>query len=179
LTARGVRQSRLLGVQLQDLPLDVCIHTRFARTRQTAEPALASRGVAMIVEPLLDDVDVGVLDGRPLDEYRAWKRRHRQSDRFPGGESLDEAALRYARAFRIIGGRPDRAMLVVCHEIAIRYALGALGGADDLDRVGYDVPNAMPFLFSADALIAAADRLEQPGLASRENPRPDLASLRE
>lgn len=161
LTARGVQQARLLGTQLHNLPLDLCIHTRFARTRQTAELALAARGVPLVVEPLLDDVDVGVLDGHPVNEYRAWKRRHRRGHRFPGGESPDEAALRHAGALRVVGARSNEAILVVCHEIAIRYALGALAGADDFDRAGYVVPNATPFLFSADALTAAAHRLEQ------------------
>ena len=36
------------------------------------------------VEPLLDDIDVGELEGKTLDDYRAWKREHTRSDAFPG-----------------------------------------------------------------------------------------------
>ena len=50
LTARGVEQARELGLQLSQLPIDLCVHTRFARTRRTAEIALPlglrPRGVA-------------------------------------------------------------------------------------------------------------------------------------
>jgi probable phosphoglycerate mutase len=59
LTERGEEEARALGRQLADLPLDACIHTRFPRTRLTAELALAGRDVPFAVEPLLDDIDIG------------------------------------------------------------------------------------------------------------------------
>ena len=36
---------------------------------------------ARAVEQLLDDIDVGDLEGRSIAEYRAWKREHRRGDR--------------------------------------------------------------------------------------------------
>jgi hypothetical protein len=50
-------------------------------------------------------------------------------------------------------------MLVVCHEIPIRYALNAAAGSDDLDGPAHAIPNAAPFLFDEDALARAADRI--------------------
>src|SRR5919108_5766760 len=76
LTERGRDEARQLGTQVANLPLDLCVHTRFPRTRETAEIALAGRDIPFAVEPLLDDIDVGELDGAPLDEYRAWKHGH-------------------------------------------------------------------------------------------------------
>ena len=101
LTDSGERQARLLGFEVAGLPLEVAVHTRFGRTMMTAELALAARPVPLVEEPLLDDIDVGDLEGRSIDEYRAWKREHTRHDPFPGGESLDDAARRYARAFHI------------------------------------------------------------------------------
>jgi broad specificity phosphatase PhoE len=92
LTERGRQEASLLGQQLRNVPLDLCIVTRFGRTRETAEIALETRGVRFEVEPLLDDVDVGDLEGAPIDDYRAWKRSHARGDPFPNGESLDAAA---------------------------------------------------------------------------------------
>ena len=58
----------------------------------------------LLEEPLLDDIDVGDLEGETIDEYRAWKRAHAGTSAFPGGESLDDAARRYAAAFeRLLG----------------------------------------------------------------------------
>ena len=160
ITEDGKAEARMLGLELAHLPIDLCLHTRFGRTRQTAELALAGRDVPAEVEPLLDDIDVGELEGSTIDEYHEWKSRHTRADRFPGGESLDDAALRYARAFRNVLAREEQSVLVVCHEIPIRYALNAAGGSDELDAPAHAVPNATPFLFDDLSLARAMERIE-------------------
>ena len=160
LTELGREQARLLGLQVAGLPLDACLHTRFGRTLETAELALGGRSVALQAEPLLDDVNVGGLEGEPIDEYRAWKREHTRNDPFPGGESLNDAARRYARAFRLLAEGDRGCVLVVCHEIPIRYALNAVAGSDELDRPVHDIPNATPYLLGEEALAQAAERIE-------------------
>jgi broad specificity phosphatase PhoE len=160
LTAQGEEEARRLGEQIAHVPIDVCIHTRFGRTRTTAELALAGRRVALECEPLLDDIDVGELDGATIDDYRAWKRAHSRKDRFPRGESLDEAALRYAEAYRRMLGRDERTTLVVCHEIPLRYALNGAGGSDQLDGPIRALPNATPYLFDEKALERALGRID-------------------
>jgi probable phosphoglycerate mutase len=161
LTARGVEQSRELGLELSQLPIDLCVHSRFARTRRTAEIALQGRAVRLREEPLLDDVDVGLLEGHTLAEYRAWKEAHSRRDLFPGGESLEQAAARYARAFAALALAGADVVLVVCHEIPVRYALNGAAGTDALDAPVHDVPNATPFLFGGAALKRAAKAIER------------------
>ena len=161
LTEQGEQEARTLREQLAHVPIDVCVHTRFPRTRLTAELALGERGVRFEVEPLLDDIDVGELEGKSIDEYRAWKRGRSRKDRFPGGESLDDAALRYARAYRRLLAREEALTLVVCHEIPLRYALNAAAGSDELDGPIHDLRNATPYLFDEHALERAAERIEQ------------------
>ena len=161
LTEEGREEARTLGIELANLPLDVCIHTRFPRTRETAAIALAGREVPFEVEPLLDDVDVGDLEGWTIDEYRAWKAEHTRSDPFPGGESLDDSARRYTRAFRGLLERSGRIALVVCHEIPIRYALNAASGSADLDGPVHEIGNASPYLFDEQSLARAAEGIER------------------
>jgi len=161
LSDRGRDEAALLGLQIRGLPVDACLHTRFARTLETAQIALASRNVPLFEEELLDDVRVGELEGWTIGEYRAWKREHTRADRFPGGESLDEAARRYADAYRRLLEQPYKCVLVVCHEIPIRYALNAVGDSDDLDAPVHAIPNAAPFLFGEEALNKAAERIAQ------------------
>ena len=161
LTDEGRAQAKRLGEQLANLPLELCVHTRFGRTRDTAEETLHGRDVPLVEEPLLDDIDVGELEGETIAAYRAWKADHDRADRFPGGESLDEAARRYGLAFRTLLERPEQAVLVVCHEIPIRYALNAASGSDELDGPVHAIPNATPYLFDEDALARAARRLAQ------------------
>ena len=164
LTPLGEAEAARLGAELSGVAFDLCVHTRFGRTRQTAEIALAGRGVPLEVEPLLDDIYIGDLEGQTIDDYRAWKRAHTRADAFPGGESLDDAARRYAHAYERLLVRPEPRILVVCHEIPIRYAVNAASGADELDRPVHEVANCVPYLFDEDGLerAAAGIRLRAP-----------------
>jgi broad specificity phosphatase PhoE len=159
LTAAGRSEAEQLGHQLAQIPLELCVHTRFGRTKETADLAVGARDVPEVEEPLLDDIDVGELEGATLEEYRAWKRGRSRKEPFPGGESLDDAAQRYARAFDRLLARPERTMLVVCHEIPVRYALNAAAGSSDLDGPDHTIRNATPYLFDEPALARAADRI--------------------
>jgi broad specificity phosphatase PhoE len=146
--------------------LDLCVHTCFGRTKETAAIALAGRDVPVEVEPLFNDIDVGDLEGETVEDYRAWKAQHARADPFPGGESLDDAARRYAEGYRKLLARGLGHVLVVCHEIPIRYALNAASGSDDLDGPVHEIPNATPFLFDGVSLARAAERID--ALSRRE-----------
>lgn len=161
LTEQGREEARQLGLQVANIPFDVCIHTRFPRTRETAEIALEGRDVPFLEEPLLDDIDVGELDLRPLDEYREWKHSHPRSVPFPGGESLDDAAARYGRAWRRLLEADAETVFVVCHEIPLRYALNGAAGSDSLDGPVHELRNATPYLFTEENLEQAAAGIER------------------
>jgi broad specificity phosphatase PhoE len=161
LTEEGRVEAARLGHQLAQLTLELCVHTRFARTRDTAEEILRGRTVPYLEEPLLDDIDVGELEGATIADYRAWKSEHPRDEPFPGGESLVDAALRYAEAFGRLLDRPEGSILVVCHEIPIRYALNAASGSDDLDAPEHGIPNATPYLFDEATLTRARERMQE------------------
>ena len=168
LTEQGEAEAVRLGAELAGVALDLCLHTRFGRTRQTAEIALAGRSVPIEVEPLLDDIYIGELEGKTIDDYRAWKRAHTRADAFPGGESLDDAARRYALAYERLLARPERRILVVCHEIPVRYAVNAAAGSKELDRPVHEIANCVPYLFDEEGLerAAAGIRLRVPRRAA-------------
>ncbi len=159
LTEGGREEARELGVQLANLPLEACVHTEFPRTRETAEVALAGRGIPFRVEPLLNDIDVGDLDGKGIDEYRAWKHGHPRSVAFPGGESLDAAAARFGDGWQRVLELDAGVVLVVTHEIPLRYLLNGAGGSDELDGPVHELRNATPYLFDEAALARAVERI--------------------
>lgn len=166
LTDLGTEEARLLGLQLANVPLDLCVHTQFPRTRRTAELALAGQDVPLVEEPLLNDIDVGELEGESLQAYRDYKRAHTRDDPFPGGESLNDAARRYAEGYQRLLAGPAERVLIVCHEIPLRYALNAAAGSDQLDAPIRELPNGTPYLFSEGALARAAERVEELAMAS-------------
>ena len=161
LTEKGREEARRLGQQIAHVPFDLCVHTPFSRTRETAEVALAGRDVPAEVVPELGDIDIGELEGKTVEDYRAWKREHTRRDPFPGGESLDDAARRYADAYERLLGRPESTILIVTHEIPLRYAINAADGSEDLDGPTHQLANATPYLFDANALRHAVERIRR------------------
>jgi broad specificity phosphatase PhoE len=159
LTPQGKEEAAALHLQLAGVELDLCVHTRFGRTRATAEIVLGGRPVPLEEEQLLDDIYVGELEGQTIAEYRAWKAEHTRKDAFPGGESLDDAARRYAQAYERLLARPERRILVVCHEIPVRYAINAALGSDELDAPAHGIGNCVAHLFDEDGLARAVERI--------------------
>jgi 2,3-bisphosphoglycerate-dependent phosphoglycerate mutase len=160
LTERGRLEAAQLGQQLQEWHVDVCLHSRFPRTEQTARIALEGHDVRFEVEPLFDDIDVGDLEGSRIEDYREWKHGHPRSEAFPGGESLNDAAARYAQGFRRLLESPHESVLLVTHEIPIRYALNGAAGSSSLDGPAHEIPNAAPYLFDEGGLSRAAAGIE-------------------
>lgn len=161
----GREEARALGAQVDGLAIDLLVTSRFPRAQETGAIALEGRAVPHVVLPDLDDVRIGELEGKTLADYRAWKRGRARSDPFPGGESLDDAASRYAGAYRDVLARTERTILVVCHEIPVRYAVNGAAGSTNLDAPVHDIRNAVPYLFDERGLQTAADRIEQLALS--------------
>ncbi|HEV2592167.1 MAG TPA: histidine phosphatase family protein [Gaiellaceae bacterium] len=166
LTDVGREQAESLGRQIAGVTIDLCVASLFLRAQQTAH--IASGRVPELVDGGLNDIQVGELEGRTLADYRAWKHAHTRDDAFPGGESLNDAARRYADAFERLLACDEHTIFVVCHEIPVRYAVNAAAGSTDLDGPLHDVANASPYVFDAaglrravDGMRAAAESLER------------------
>ena len=159
LSEQGVEQASQLAAQLAQLPIDLLVVSPFPRAVQTAEIALHGRDVPREVDPELGDVRIGELEGGSLDDYRRSKPHTERDVPFPGGESLNDAARRYVRAFRRLCDRAEQTTLVVCHEIPVRYAVNAAGGSPSLDAPLHDVRNATPYVFDEASLRRAAAQI--------------------
>ncbi len=137
--------------------------TRFPRTKESLSliaPELLDGATEV---PLLDDINVGVFDGRPIDEFRAWRHEHGQGAAPTNGESMVQAVERYAHGLLFLLQEAPRPALVILHDQPIRYVMNAQAGDDPLKGALRKVPNAVPDPFSADALLLAAQRLDARG----------------
>jgi broad specificity phosphatase PhoE len=160
LTELGRAQARELAGQLAGVPIELCAVSEFQRAQETADIALAGRGVPRLVVPELNDIRFGEFEGRQLAEYRAWARAHGPEDEVPGGgETRAATVARYARAFRAILARPERTILVVAHSLPIRYVLNAAAGRTPGPAVE-QVPYAEPFALTATELTEAVELLD-------------------
>jgi probable phosphoglycerate mutase len=161
LSEQGIEEAERLASQLAALPLELVAVSPFPRALQTANIALDGRDVPHLVDEELGDVRIGELEGASLDAYRESPAHSDRRKRFPGGESLDEAGLRYASAFERLLARDEAATLVVCHEIPVRYLANAAAGSDELNGPLHYVANAAPYLFDEESLRRAVERIRE------------------
>ena len=161
LSEQGIEEAERLAGQLAALPVDLVAVSPFPRALQTANIALAGRDVVHLVDDDLGDVRIGELEGQSLDAYRATPAHSNRKERFPGGESLDEAALRYVRVCKRLLARDEAVTLVVCHEIPVRYLANAAAGSAELNGPLSYVANAAPYLFDDTSLGRAVERMQQ------------------
>jgi broad specificity phosphatase PhoE len=132
------------------------VYTRFTRTRETLAILLAGRAVPTAIEAGLDDVDVGELEGQALQTYRDWRAAHGPELSVPGGESRLAALARYTAALERLRARSDaRHVLLVAHDVPIRFLRNALLRADPLDGPVRTVGN-LEVLVVDDAQLGAA-----------------------
>jgi broad specificity phosphatase PhoE len=161
LSDEGREEAHYLGAQIAGIAIDLAIVSPFPRAQETARIALGDhRETPVVVEEGLGDIRIGSLEHKTLADYRAWKRGRSRDDPFPdGGESLNDAARRYADAYERIVRRPERLIFCVCHEIPVRYAVNTVGGSSEFDAPVHDIANATPYLFDEPALERAVERM--------------------
>jgi broad specificity phosphatase PhoE len=160
LSPLGMEEAHKLHGQIAGISIALCVVSEFPRAQQTARLALEGRDdIPWEVDPDLNDIRIGELEGQTLDDYREWKLAHEHSDPFPGGESLDDAAHRYAAAYERLLRRDEDTILCVCHEIPVRYAINAAAGSPDVDGPIHVIANATPYVFDAAGLERASRRL--------------------
>jgi probable phosphoglycerate mutase len=161
LSEQGIGEATRLAGEIAALPIGLVAVSPFPRAIQTANIALDGRDVPHLVVEELGDVRIGELEGDSLDAYRESPAHSDRKTRFPGGESLDEAALRYAGACERLLARDEPVTLVVCHEIPVRYLANAAAGSDELNGPLRYVANASPYLFDDGSLRRAVERIRE------------------
>lgn len=130
LTEKGEQQAWQVGERVKQLGITHIIASDLGRTRRTAEIIADACGCSVTLDPRLRELNMGVLEKRPLDgltaeeeQWRATLVNGTEGGRIPEGESMTEMATRMHAALNACldlpaGSRP----LLVSHGMA----LGAL-----------------------------------------------------
>ena len=140
LAEAGVAQAEAVAARLAALPrVDAVYCSPLERTRETARPIGAARGLPVKVDRGLLECDFGEWTGRPLKELAkepAWAtvQRYPSGFRFPGGESFTEMSARITGALQRLVERHESGVVVaVSHADPIKAAVAdALGTHLDL-----------------------------------------------
>jgi broad specificity phosphatase PhoE len=134
LSPRGQQQGEALARCLADETLAAVYTSALQRTVATAQPTAAAQGLNIVSMPELNEIHLGVLQGRHRDERDAeaqalWAQW--QADpwgyRVPGGERFDEFALRVEAGLQnILERHRGQRILIVGHRATNRVVLGRL-----------------------------------------------------
>ena len=136
LSDKGVQQSQALAQCLLDEPLNAIYASELQRTIDTAQPTATAKGMAIVSLPELNEIHMGVLQGRHRDESDPEARAlwaQWQADLWgyhvAGGERMDEFAQRVEAALQALLQRHrGERLLIVGHRATNRVLLGTLLG---------------------------------------------------
>ena len=127
LTAKGEQQAWQVGERVKHLGITHIIASDLGRTRRTAEIIADACGCPVTLDARLRELNMGVLERRPLDgltaeeeQWRATLVNGTEGGRIPEGESMTEMATRMHAALNAClelpaGSRP----LLVSHGMAL------------------------------------------------------------
>ncbi|MBI5950519.1 MAG: histidine phosphatase family protein [Chloroflexi bacterium] len=148
LNQRGQDQARALGEALKDVPLKAIYSSPLDRAMETAAPIASARGLEIIPEPDLMEVNVGKWQGKSVKVLRlmkVWKivQNSPSRFRFPEGESFPEMQTRITGALERITkkhNKPQDIVAVVFHSDPIKLTVAHFLGMplDHFQRLGCD-----------------------------------------
>ncbi|GEM_PF-611151 len=135
----GRARAAKLAPFFEGIAIDSILVSEYRRTGETIAELAARRGMAPIVEPLLNEIDVGVTEKMSDEEVRAaypefWRdylARDRDF-RIPGGETGEEAERRVRAVFDSLDRGKNH--LLVAHEGLIRILLCSVLGMPPYKR---------------------------------------------
>jgi probable phosphomutase (TIGR03848 family) len=147
----GVKQAEQLVARLADVPIAAIVASPLLRCKQTIAPVVADKGLKVVTDARLSEVDYGEWTGRKLSQLGKeplWKvvQQHPSAAVFPGGEGLAAVQARAVAAVRAHDARitaehgPEAVWIACSHGDVIKSILAdALGQhLDSFQRIVVD-----------------------------------------
>lgn len=175
LSERGRAEARALLRYFARRPVERIFASRYGRTSETASPLASERSLSPIVDPRLDEIDVGVRDklddaafAAAYPDFMAEYLAKKTDFRYPGGESGSDVVGRIAP---FLAERAEEGLDAACftHDGFIRILMCHLLGLPPWDR----------FRFAQDTcgVLELELRQESRPLSPPASPEPVAAAL--
>jgi len=125
LTPNGRAEAKKTGNKLKSKKIDIIITSPFARTKETADivaEAIGYDAKKIITDERLKEIDGGILNERPIEEYRKYfSSTIEKFEKHPeGGENLLDVKRRCMELLSEIEGRfTNKTILIVTHEYSV------------------------------------------------------------
>lgn len=149
MSGRGFEQAKACAEFLAGEKIDAIYSSDLIRAYNTAAPHAELRGIEIIKDVRLREMNVGEWENRPFAEiaaeeseiYLRWREEF-GTVAFPGGESVAEAGKRFHLAMLDIAkDNPSKTVLVATHAGVLRSFWGQLLGLE-LSEIGRSLPFA-------------------------------------
>lgn len=136
LSPLGCEQARLLASRFERVPLDGVLSSPLERAAAVARTIAEPHGLPVEVRPELIELDVGETEGLTFAEirerfpafYAAWTGDDPVAVSMPGGESIADLAARLAPLAAELSTGPERVLVIVSHNFALRVLVCQLMG---------------------------------------------------
>jgi len=136
LTEKGEQQAHQVGERVKNFGITHVISSDLGRTKRTAEIIADACGCNVTLDPRLRELNMGVLEQRPLDSLTEEEDRWRktlvngtENGRIPNGESMAEMAARMHEALNACLKLPEGSHpLLVSHGMALGVLVSTLLG---------------------------------------------------
>ena len=157
LTKRGRERADAAAQELRATPPSRIYASPFPRTRETAEhvaDALRLPRASIAYDERIREFRAGDLDGKPFEEFLAWRKAHSYTDPVPQGESYQDAKNRFGSfLYELEQKHGGETILIVTHGVGIEtlraVALGLDAEASKAIATGdtrYAKPEALDFV---------------------------------
>ncbi len=145
LTARGHEEAHATAQELKKEKITKIYASPFMRTKETALGVAKELGLpesAIIFDERLREITFGELDGKPFEEFIAYREAHLLTflERLPGGESYADVKRRFGEFLYEVEARDsNERILIVTHSVGLESLAALARGADmpEFKRIVY------------------------------------------
>lgn len=121
LTERGLAQAQALAEQAMAEPIDLVIASPLQRAWRTAQAVAERKGIPLLAEPRLEEMDYGRFDQVVIDHPDFLQVKRSFTRRMGGGESILQVAARVYPLLEELHRRyAEQNLLLVCHGTVCR-----------------------------------------------------------
>jgi broad specificity phosphatase PhoE len=159
LSDTGRKNAQELGERRRDDGIAAVYSSDLGRAVETAEIAFGGSGIPVHLDPRLRECDYGELNGAPVEQMNA-ERRRRVDEPFPGGESYRQVVERTESFVADVASAHDGERILVIAHSANRWALEHLleGAAlEELVDAPFDWQEGWFYVLRANASSSSSD----------------------
>lgn len=146
LTATGREQAACCGRELAGLGIELIYCSEFPRARQTADIVNQGFGVAIRIDPRINETGAFAFEGQPCRLWHEANAGQRLTAQVPGCEPFPAMKARLAAFLDELRDMPQRHIAIVSHEEPIRIMAGLLQGLDDATAKQRPVSHCLPLV---------------------------------